>query len=140
MNIPPLNLDSHMSMILNFTKSDPTIEERAAGVGQTSQRIRDMLTFETIPTLDDVKERAAALRMWVESQVIQNNLTAPVQVMIAEPVYLMSSLERELMDYGFVPVYSYGLTSGIEELNEEGYVGTFVRYRHSGFIVITKTE
>lgn len=118
-------------MILNLTGVPATREQKGDGVvdpGQgTRLAIRQLLTFEELPTPEEVCFRARDL---VEIALEQRATKA----MIAGPPYLMKPLEEELVHAQIVPLYSFSTREVQERYYPDGSVQIVVVSRHHGWV------
>lgn len=85
-------------MILNLTQHAATAEQIAAGVRDLNphhgeiQQLKALLTFESLPTAEDVYERAYAIAALAQSYFVD-------VAMIGGAPYLMGALERQCIPF-----------------------------------------
>ena len=94
-----------------------------------------LLTFDKLPTYDEVRKRAEALadlaRAWADR--IGKMETS---VMIGGAPYLMPLLEKALKKRRLHPVYAFSRRIVKEVRNPDGTVKKTVLFKHEGFIEV----
>lgn len=114
--------------IVNLTQHPGTPEQIAAGVVDITDYRKDTLVkclnFEGIPTLDEIHCRAEAIADIAEAEV----------AMIGGAPYLMSALEKELIQRGIKPVYAFSRRESVEETQPDRSVRKVAVFRHLGFV------
>lgn len=133
-------IDHHRSThrVLNLTQHQTTTEQRAAGVfdlhPQHQNKLRDLLTFDALPTTEDVvvdAEVAADLAANVAA------VAGCRRIMIGGAPFLMAPLEQALKKRGLVPVYAFSRRESVEEKMPDGTVRKTTVFRHEGFVAAT---
>jgi len=127
------------NVVLNLTQHRATPEQVASGVvdapPELAERIRQLLTFEELPSRAEVASRAAQLATlahnWAQSIL---GSAEGVRVMIGGAPYLMAPLESELRRAGLVPVYAFSRREVIEETLPDGSIRKTQVFRHLGFV------
>ncbi len=118
--------------ILNFTQHAATAEQVAAGVIDLMQHdlasLKELLTFTSLPTSDDVRNRAYDIAKLAE------NLFAE-QVMIGGAPFLMPVLQVELQKRGITVLYAFSERVSIEKI-VDGVVVKTNEFKHSGFVEV----
>ena len=94
---------------------------------ELEQQVKSLLTFEELPTLDEIAERAKALTQ------IAADLGA-AEAMIGGAPYLMIALDPALRMAGVQPVYAFSLRHSIDELQPDGSVVKRSAFKHCGFV------
>jgi hypothetical protein len=86
-----------------------------------------LLTFEELPSLSDIKQRA--------HNIVQLLAGHDGAVMIGGAPYLMSTLENSLRQAGFTPLYAFSRRESAEatDPNTGAVIKTAV-FRHIGFV------
>lgn len=117
--------------ILNLTQRDATPEQVEAGVVEPSDKIlvRELLTFEDLPTLDEI-------RLWTYDLAECARRDRARRAMIGGAPYLMSFLEANLIVHNIQPVYSFSRREIIDEVQPDGSVVKKVVFKHLGFIEV----
>ena len=119
--------------VLNLTQHQATPEQVAAGVYEppspAKEIISRLLTFDNLPTLSDIINRAAEL-----SEIAAALATEGQRVMIGGAPFLMSHLERWLCNRGLAPVYAFSKRVVKEEVLPNGEVRKTSSFVHEGFI------
>ena len=135
-------------MIINLTQHVATNDQRAAGVVDLPAALRaqvtDWLTFDTLPTTDEIHESAAALadlacRLQApEDRAAEGlDLTSSafaLHALIGGAPWLMAPLEAALRDRGVIPVYAFSVRESVEEALPDGTVRKSAVFRHKGFV------
>jgi hypothetical protein len=128
--------------ILNLTQHPATPEQKAQGVEdlpalEREQLIR-LLTFETIPSSGELKERAEAIAClcyqrdeWARCEEEYARCDA---AMIGGAPYLMAPLERALLAAGIKPLYAFSQRVSEEKVNPDGSVIKTQVFKHLGFV------
>lgn len=129
--------------ILNLTQHSSTPEQKAAGVvdlvGESLAELKQLLTFDTLPTKEEIQRRAASIaRLAVEQnyEVCDEDFETPrfTHAMIGGAPFLMSALESALMDDFFTPIYAFSVRESIEEIQPDGSVRKANVFRHAGWV------
>jgi len=122
-----------MEKIANLTQHKPTNEQIKAGVIHLEEKeneIKELLTFDNIPTLKEMEDRAERLaRIVVEEGVFK-------KAMIGGAPFFMSTLEKVLKKYGIKPVYAFSKRIVVEEKLENGEVIKKNIFKHLGFVEV----
>jgi hypothetical protein len=118
-----------MVMILNLTQHVLTEEQRKQGVVEPVDKnsIRSLLTFETLPSPLEIRQKAVELANVAKKEGADN-------VMIGGAPFLMSSLEKELLKLNITPLYSFSKRESIDEIQLDGSVVKRAIFRHIGFV------
>ena len=118
-------------MILNLTQHHATNEQLAQGVVDCSNPVRlaNLLTFEHLPTRQEIEARAEGLAMLVYS-----HLAEPKYAMVGGAPYLMAPLESALRARGITPVYAFSQRVSVETVAADGAVTKTAVFKHLGFV------
>lgn len=120
-------------VIINFTQHNATPEQIESGVVDiipVSQRSA-ALTFESIPTAEDIRNRADTIAKMV-SEVAESGDA----VMIGGAPFFMSSLETALKSAGFKPVFAFSERKSVDVVKEDGSVVKTAIFVHKGFVEV----
>lgn len=121
-------------MIVNLTQHPATPEQLSAGVVDLPTAEREvlgrLLTFDDLPTREDVSDRAAAVAMLAATAFEDH----PVQAMIGGAPYLMAPLEAALTNQGIQPVYAFSVRESVEAVQPDGSIRKVNVFRHGGFV------
>jgi len=137
-------------IILNLTQHPATPDQIKAGViepdAETKERIKRLLTFDKLPTYDEILNRAEKLAieaMWYIGKCqtswdeqAEHTRTAGTWVMIGGAPYLMAPLEQALKEAGLVPVYAFSKREVVEQRQADGSVRKVSVFKHLGFIEV----
>lgn len=120
--------------ILNLTQHTATAEQIAQGVvdlnrhhGET-QQLKALLTFESLPSAEEVYDRADAIADLAQSYFVD-------VAMIGGAPYLMGALERALNKVGIKPVYAFSERVSVEKI-VSGVVVKTNEFKHVGFVEV----
>lgn len=118
-------------VIANLTQHDSTPEQKAQGVVEPSdkQSIRGLLTFNAIPSKEEMAERASKL-----ADVAVNEKAEAA--MIGGAPYFMSALERALKAEGIKPLYAFSARESVDVAQPDGSVRKVAVFRHLGFVEV----
>lgn len=135
-------------MIINLTQHPATPEQKLQGVvdlqGDELALLKEFLTFEEIPTPDEIALRASD----VANLVISNNLGSYIEsdedplflrAMIGGAPFFMGALEHALRAINITPVYAFSKRVTEEHVDEEGRVVKINIFRHIGFVQASKS-
>ena len=118
-------------MIINLTQHEATPEQTAAGVidptPEVKAKIRQALTFDTLPSQAEIAAAAASLA-WLADE------SGKAVAMIGGAPFLMSSLEVALTEIGIRPMYAYSRRESVEQTQADGSVRKAAVFRHLGFV------
>jgi hypothetical protein len=131
-------------MILNLTQHVATEEQTAQLVVEPRMckaEIRKLLTFEEIPSKEEIEVRATKLAEIAVSEANHyagdtDNEIWITRVMIGGAPYLMGALEKALRECGFTPVYAFSKRESEEITQPDGSVRKVQVFRHCGFVEV----
>ena len=118
--------------ILNLTQHTATPEQLEAGVFEpgNKKRIQELLTFDRIPSKEQMELRARELALIAKQEL---GITSKA-VMVGGAPYFMSTLERVLKEEGFQVCYAFSKRECIEEKQSDGSVVKKTLFKHIGFV------
>jgi len=124
--------------ILNLTQHNVTEEQKQVGVVEieNKEELKRLLTFNELPSLDEIKKRAKAIRDLV---LDDKNFQENIKFMIGGAPYFMRALEEELMKIG-EPVYAFSKRVVEEKKLDNGEVEKKVVFKHEGFVEVMSDE
>jgi hypothetical protein len=137
-----------MRKILNLTQHPATPDQVAAGVldpnPERAARIRDLLTFEALPTEQEIHLRAHQLYqefdIWsavdLDEDCSGSPETWPVPMIGGAP-YLMGALELAFAAEGTGVLYAFSRRESVETVGEDGTTRKTAVFRHLGFVEMT---
>lgn len=135
--------------MLNLTQHPATPEQRAAGVIDlpANAGIADLLTFDALPTRQEIEERAKAIAALAlhyqcgEDRADDDGRLPPGDnggychaAMIGGAPWLMSALERELHAVHIEAYYAFSRRESVEVAQPDGTVRKTNVFRHAGFV------
>jgi hypothetical protein len=131
-------------MILNLTQHVVTAEQKAQLVVEprmTKDKIRELLTFEEIPTKEEIESRATKLAEIAVSEASMyagetDNVIWITRVMIGGAPYFMGALEKAVRECGFTPVYAFSKRESEDVPQPDGSVKKIQVFRHIGFVEV----
>ncbi|MEX0877986.1 MAG: hypothetical protein WDZ40_03985 [Candidatus Spechtbacterales bacterium] len=115
--------------ILNLTQHAASPEQVEAGAyePQNKELVQKLLTFEELPTPDEVSKRARVLAALAREEGVE-------AVMIGGAPFLMPQLEYELAAYSIQVLYAFSRRESVEETDPEtGESRKISVFRHLGF-------
>ena len=126
-------------MIYNLTMHVATKEQLQAGVVEPSEQdkktIIGLLTFDSIPTREEISYRADRLVNIVANQCDdEGGYFHFGSAMIGGAPYLMSALEYALDEAGVNALYAFSVRESIETVEPDGSVVKKNVFRHLGFV------
>jgi hypothetical protein len=131
-------------MILNLTQHNATAEQKAQLVVEprmTKEKIRELLTFEEIPTKEEIESRAEKLAEIAVSEASHyagetDNEVWITRVLIGGAPFFMGALEKAVRECGFTPVYAFSKRESEEKTQPDGSVKKIQVFRHIGFVEV----
>jgi len=131
-------------MILNLTQHVTTPEQEAQLVVEPRMcktEIKKLLTFEEIPTKEEIEARAEKLAEIAVSEASMyagetDNKIWITRVMLGGAPYLMGALEKAVRECGFTPVYAFSKRESEEIPQPDGSVKKIAVFRHLGFVEV----
>ena len=126
-------------IILNLTQHNATQDQIEAGVVEPSAEfkklIQNKLTFEGLPSKDDIKFVAEELVDYALLALGELDLPKKgTMVMIGGAPYLMSALEKELAYAELKAVYAFSERVSEEVTQDDGSVRKVNVFKHMGFV------
>ena len=119
--------------IANLTQHMATIEQIEQGVFNLIEAdrktLKELLTFNDIPTRNEMNERAEAIAELMANATYHNATHA----MIGGAPYFMAYLEKALGKKGIIPLYAFTERQSIEKIIDGETVKTSV-FVHKGFV------
>ena len=118
--------------ILNLTQHMATPEQVVMGVfePENKTRIQELLTFNSLPTREEINDRAMAIASYAGCQ------TDCTHAMIGGAPYLMPALEHALTFQGITPLYSFTERVSVETVQPDGTVKKTAVFKHIGFVAL----
>ena len=118
-----------MKKILNLTQHAATQEQIEAGVYEPEDKteVQNLLTFDTLPTSQDVWTRANKLA----KLAAREGATA---VMIGGAPYLMGPLDSALEDEGIHSFYAFSIRESVDVHQPDGSIKKTMVFKHAGFV------
>jgi hypothetical protein len=90
-------------------------------------RVQELLTFASLPSLDEIYERAEAL-----AEVASRH--GATRAMVGGAPYLMAPLEWWLIRRNILPLYSFTERVSEEQIQPDGTTRKVSTFRHVGFV------
>lgn len=125
-------METTTTKIFNMTQHAASQEEVLAGVqpGDTAQELKTLLTFNTLPTAEQINARAEKLADMAAASGCH-------AAMIGGAPYLMPVLEKALRARGIEPLYAFSERRSVEKTMPDGTVQKASVFKFLGFV---KTE
>lgn len=118
--------------ILNLTQHQATADQLAAGMvdltGQDFVNLKSLLDFKTLPTQEEIYERAYAIAKMAEENGAES-------VMIGGAPFFMGALERALTKRGIKPLYAFSQRVSVEK-EVDGKIVKTAEFKHMGFVEV----
>lgn len=115
-------------MRINLTQHEATPEQECLERSEEqAKNIEVLLTFEELPTLEEISRRACSLT----DVAVASGAT---EAMIGGAPYLILALDPALRLRGITPVYTFSLRESVEITQKNGSVVKTSRFRHLGFV------
>ena len=117
--------------ILNLTQHMATPEQYEAGVlePENKVKVKDLLTFDTIPSILEMEQRAEELAYIAM-------VSKCTHALIGGASFFMSNLEYALINKGIKPLYSFSTRVSEERVDEDGNVVKINVFKHTGFVEV----
>lgn len=116
---------------LNLTQHQSTHEQGCVDLqGKDLQVLKGLLTFETLPTHQEILYRAAAIANLAAGVMA----AMPRAAMIGGAPFLMGPLEAALKERGITPLYAFSVRESVDEVLPDGSIRKVAVFRHKGFI------
>lgn len=131
-----------MKLFINLTQHNASAEQINEGTwidnGESSQEIKNLITFEDIPNMSIISYRATLLteKAFIALIKADPNHMCEWTAMIGGAPYLMGPLENALKKWGITPVYSFSKRVSTEFTNPNGEVIKTNTFKHIGFIEV----
>lgn len=124
-----------MNTIVNLTQHWATPEQTAAGVIEPANRksIQALLTFEELPSAEDMASRAELLALMVTNMELGSGSR---KVMIGGAPFFMSFLEKALKKEGHQPMYAFSRRESEDQVQEDGSIRKVAIFKHLGFVEV----
>lgn len=112
-----LNLTQHAGSVDQTGLVEPSAEQK--------KRIIALISFEEIPSLEEMETRAQELAKMVSGYSA---------VMIGGAPYFQAPLERALLKIGVKPLYAFSKRESVDERLPDGSVRKTTVFRHVGWV------
>jgi hypothetical protein len=97
--------------------------------------VKHLLNFTSLPTKDEIIKRAAALADYASGLLDQaKNDGDKLFALVGGAPYLMGALETALKERGIQPLYAYSQRESVETINADGSVTKTAIFKHIGYI------
>lgn len=120
--------------IINLTQHKATGSQIKQGVidGEPSQLIKALLSFDFLPSMAEVNERAELLSEKAVSLAVKYDTT---KVMIGGAPFLMEPLIWNLKSHNLQPVFAFSKRDSIESFDSlRDYLVKRTVFKHIGFV------
>jgi hypothetical protein len=121
-------------IIVNLTQHKGTPEQGVLEP-ELKEQVKDLLTFDEIPSRQEMESRAKALLKVVHREMDCHALGDHAQwcAMIGGAPFFMPVLERVLAEAKITPLYAFSRRESVEEV-VDGKVVKKAVFRHIGFV------
>ena len=115
--------------IINLTQHVATESQVKDGVFEPSDKssVKTCLTFTTIPSKEDMVERAKKL-----AQIAHEHQAD--FAMVGGAAYFIPVLENELIAVGIKPIHSFTERKSVDKINDDGSVQKVNVFEHVGWV------
>lgn len=129
--------------VLNFTQHNCTKDQLDAGIlelpAEHKQKLSELLTFEQLPTSDDVWLRAVQLVSLFETVAVELGYTfeddsKSLMPMVGGAPFLMASLELAFTSSNLKVCYAFSRRESVEQTQPDGTVRKVAVFRHVGLV------
>jgi len=126
-------------MILNLTQHKASEQQIEAGVVEMPEGmakvVRDFLTFEEIPSKDELVSRASFIVTVVETWMKEAGVRRmDFSVMVGGAPFFMEILCVRFRKSYIHPVFAFSKRESVEEVQEDGSVVKRAVFKHLGFV------
>ena len=135
-----VNLTQHTLTKEQFSHNEENLVEvtfkpyNGVSKGSTDY-VKHLLNFTSLPTRDEIIKRAAALADYASGLLDQaKNNNDKLFAIIGGAPYLMGALETALKERGIQPLYAYSQRESVETINTDGTVVKTAVFKHIGYI------
>jgi hypothetical protein len=129
--------------IINLTQHPATQEQKDAGVcdvaPERQKRLQQLLTFEEVPSIHELRARAAQLFHIFEDETLNADWEEKEswpRAMIGGAPYFMAPLEEIFISESITVVYAFSQRKSVEEQQADGSVVKRTVFVHEGFVEI----
>jgi hypothetical protein len=123
-----LHLEYDIEITINLTQH-PATPDQGVTEPENKAAVQAALTFDAIPSSEDMKERADFLARIAKD-------SGASKAMIGGAPFFMSTLEKALLDVGIKPVYAFSVRESVEKTTDDGTVTKTNVFKHTGFVEI----
>lgn len=100
--------------------------------GKTREHMVAALTFDELPTTEEVVHAAASLSMIARGVADAHGTD---RVMVGGAPFLMPALHAALLSQGLRPLYAFSKRESEEQVQSDGSVRKVAVFRHLGFVL-----
>lgn len=128
-----------MTTIFNLTQHNPTPEQIEAGVYNTINHaeVQALITFEDIPSFEEMTRRAYALLSLVDASANELDIERKdVSVMIGGAPFFMRILHKVMLRYGITVLYAFSKRVSVDHTNPDGTIEKISVFKHEGFVTV----
>lgn len=135
--------------ILNLTQHNATPAQITSGVvdlvGSDKDLLVKLLTFNTLPTVEEIESRAQKIAYiasdlyieekanWIEEGLDEDDFEQ-YHAMIGGAPFLMGPLEVALKKFGITPIYAFSVRDSVDVKQADGSVKKTAVFNHGGFV------
>lgn len=135
--------------ILNLTQHNATPAQITEGVvdlvGSDKDLLVELLTFNTLPTVEEIESRAQKIAYiasdlmleekanWIEEGLDEDDFEQ-YYAMIGGAPFLMGPLEVALKKFDIIPVYAFSVRDSVDVKQADGSVKKTAVFNHGGFV------
>ena len=116
-----------MRIITNLTQHAPSPDQLAEGVGQPLAGVAELLNFTTLPSTEEVRERARKIALLAQKADAHH-------VMIGGAPFLMGPLTEALLAQGMNPMFAFTERVSEEQAQPDGSTKKVSVFKHAGWV------
>ena len=113
---------------INLTQHEASPEQDCAPrTPEDAKTIKNLITFEELPGLKEISDRARKLALFAKEQ-------GATEAMIGGAPYFMPSLDAALRIQKIEPVYAFSRRESVDTILPDGTTKKISTFKHVGFV------
>lgn len=130
-----INLTQHCltdEQVNDFSNMFPDEDVRFINASGSDETIKNLLTFDELPNMDELEERALL--------ILKDLGCTPDYALIGGASFFMSTLEKFLKVHHITPLYSFSKRQSVEVASPNGSVIKTSVFKHVGYINVGDSD